>query len=717
MRNPLLSKKLKHTETRLLIIDDNQIRYNQIRDLLTESEHQVEAVLLDDLHGFEKQLNLNWDLVIFGRAYDLKYEQALSLIRLSKQPNLPMILLKPDDYQAEQYPAYIHKGIYDILNLEYQDRFYLGLVRALSFSRLMQTQTQLMDELETAQTQAQSLVVDSHKAVAVIQEGIHIQANTEYLALFGLKSEDDIIGLPLLDLLQPAELSSFKSRFKKISQGQLDLGRFDVESLHANVASHNPLKLEFISAAEEDALQIAIDIGSAGTKTEAANPAVKPNAFQLFKRTMTKQPAKVNALVLFSLAAAPEQIFKSDWATLKDYFAQVHSFIKEQTNAPLFKLDAGVIAALFQAESQTVLESKLIGLSSLSKPQLINVNNQSLALNLRLGYSLVESELQNEDIFDQLVSKAYITKLPQNQPAPELEISIPEIQFAPTLEPIAAPITAEESSIPAISFQTPEAAFIPQNVLNEPAVIKALRGSLEAGEIHLKYQQLYDKEDQNMYTYEVTSGFIFENKWCDISELKELSEDAELSIKLDRWIMVESCKQLHNFITQYPDAKLIINLNKEILLKDRDFPVFISKLLSIIRSKQAHPLILQFAEDDVYQNLAHAQKTIVELRRNGAEIAIRDFGNSMFSSTLLEQIDVNCLTLHPNLTNMLATDKACEELQVKIAGFNEVRPALIMLRGLNDMTLFANAWNVDARFIQGDYFQKKLDHLIDVQDQ
>ncbi len=36
VRNPLLSKKLKRTETRLLIIDDNQIRFNQIRDLLTQ---------------------------------------------------------------------------------------------------------------------------------------------------------------------------------------------------------------------------------------------------------------------------------------------------------------------------------------------------------------------------------------------------------------------------------------------------------------------------------------------------------------------------------------------------------------------------------------------------------------------------------------------------------------------------------------------------------
>jgi hypothetical protein len=41
----------------------------------------------------------------------------------------------------------------------------------------------------------------------------------------------------------------------------------------------------------------------------------------------------------------------------------------------------------------------------------------------------------------------------------------------------------------------------------------------------------------------------------------------------------------------------------------------------------------------------------------------------------------------------------------------------ILLTDLNDMNLFANAWNVEARFLQGNYFQKKLDRLTDVQDQ
>ncbi|EPG7570566.1 diguanylate phosphodiesterase, partial [Acinetobacter baumannii] len=107
MRNSLLSKRLKRTEIRLLIIDDNQLRYNQILNLLSGNDYQVNALLLDDLKSFEKQLNTSWDVIIFGRAYDLKIEQTLSLVQASEQPQLPILLLQPDDYQAQQYQSYI----------------------------------------------------------------------------------------------------------------------------------------------------------------------------------------------------------------------------------------------------------------------------------------------------------------------------------------------------------------------------------------------------------------------------------------------------------------------------------------------------------------------------------------------------------------------------------------------------------------------------------
>ena len=715
VRNPLLSKKLKRTETRLLIIDDNQIRYNQICDLLTNNDYQVNAVLLDDLKSFEKQLNFNWDLIIFGRAYDLKYEQALSLVRLSQQPNLPMILLKPDDYRAEQYAQYIHKGIYDILNFDYLERFYVGLVRALSFSRLSQTQQYLMNELETAQIQAQSLVDDSNRAVATIQEGIHIQANADYLKLFGLQNEDEIIGLPLLDLLQPSDLNDFKTRFKKISQGQFDLGRVEIQSLNPQVSASGPLKLEFLpSTSEEDAVQISIDTQSQAVTTEKT--AGKPSTFQLLKRELNKQSAPANALVTFSFGAYDPELLQSDWTTFSGYFNTVKEFLMEQTRLPLFKLEYDVIVGLFQADSKAILESKLISLNALSKPQLITVGQKSFPLNLRLGYVMLEQGLKDEIHCNTLIAQAFSTPLPQAEVASEFKLDIPSSSSSPSsldMPSIDFSVADKPVASPTVATISPAVTSLPSTT---PSILKTLSECLERGEIHLKYQQLYDKEDTDLYTYEVTSGFIFENKWQDISNLVELREDDELSIKLDRWILVESSKQLHNFIVQYPDARLIVNLNRAVLFKDRTFPEFISKLITIIRSKQQHPLTLQFSEEDILMNQQDAQKYLRNLREHGARISLRDFGHSMYSETLLREFDINALSLHTELTQMLNSDTGIEQLQEKITGYNDIKPVNIVIRELNDMTLFANAWNVDARFIEGNYFQKKLDHLIDVQE-
>src|SRR5690606_36369613 len=151
----------------------------------------------------------------------------------------------------------------------------------------------LLNELEAAQSQTQSLVEDSNRAIETIQEGIHIQANADYLKLFGLQSEDEIIGLPLLDLLQPSDLNDFKTRFKKISQGQVDLGRGEMHSLIDRHAASNSLLLRFLqSCSEEHALQTTIaTLDSAGN---SSTPPGKQRTYLLLIRQITKPSAPVN---------------------------------------------------------------------------------------------------------------------------------------------------------------------------------------------------------------------------------------------------------------------------------------------------------------------------------------------------------------------------------------------------------------------------------------
>jgi len=689
VRNSLLSKKLKRTETRLLIIDDNQLRYNQIAAIFTAQDHQIQATLLDDLKTFEKQLNLPWDIVIFGRAYDLKIEQTLSLIQASSQPSLPVLLLEPDDYNADQYQTYIHKGIYDVLNLKSPEKFYISIVRALSYSRLVQAEHRLLSELEAAQSQAQSLVAESHKAVAILQEGIHINVNAEYANLFGFSNEDELIGLPILDVLQPEDLSQFKLRFKKISQGQFEHGSFELRTQNPTV-KNNPLHLEFLPSGNEEEIQLNIECGIPSQATTATPAAAVTSekvsnlntALQQINRQLTNHPANANAVVLFSLSSCPNEVFQTDWRGTKAYFSNIQNFIKEQVNVPVYQVDSAIYVALFQAESKNVLNSLLIGLNSLQKPQLLSTAQHTFPLHLKLGYCELAQAIPDEARFEQILSKAFAEGLPVfNTPKIDADIGLTTEHI-----PTAVQLT----------------------------LLQGLKQKLDTGDIHLKYQQLYDKQDQHTHTYEVSGGFIFDNQWQDLSDLGDLKDDPELSIQLDRWILVEACKQLHNFITQYPKAKLIVNLNHHVLLNDKKLPELVAKLLTIIGSKQAHPLILQFSEQALQQNLSQAQPQIALLRQHGAEISIRGFGDSLYSDTMLQQIDVQYLSLHSKLTKMLSSDKDMATLQEKILHFIGQKTVEIFLMELNDMNLFANAWNVEARYLQGNYFQKKLDRLTDV---
>lgn len=703
VRNSLLSKKLKRTETRLLIIDDNQLRYNQILNLLLGNDYQVQALLLDDLKSFEKQLNTPWDAIIFGRAYDLKIEQTLSLIQASEQPHLPVLLLQPEDYQPQQYQAYIHKGIYDVVPLEPLDYFYITLIRTLSYSHLLQTEQRLTSELETIHSHTQTLVNNSHKAVALFQEGMHVKANTEYLNLFGFKQEEEIIGLPILDVLQPNDLNIFKQRFKKISLGQFDQARFEIQSQHAAISGNNALKLEFIPSQEEDAVQLTIDYQldlqtPANTVfSEKSYGLITP--WQQINRQLSTHPAQANALVLFRLSQCPERVFQLDWQTPGQYFNQLQSFLKEQAQMPIFNLELGAYLGVLQAENSTVLNSQLASLQSLQKEHLLPINDLNYSIQFKLSYAQITEPL-DEASFAKLLDQTNQQELPKAKS---------EIELVPTIDIISPETTSSSISLD-LSLQNVDAPV-------QSSLLQQLKQQLARGEIHLKYQQIYDKHDQETHNYEVTSGFIADEQWHDLNDLATLKDDSELSIQLDRWILVEASKQLHNFITQYPKAKLIINLNIDILLKDKSFPELISKLLTIIGSKQESPLVLQFSEQAIQPHLTIVQQHIARLRQHGAEISIRDFTSSIYSESILQQLDVQYLKLQSKKTELLNSDAGLAQLQEKVLNYLTVKPVGILLADLDDMNLFANAWNVEARFLQGRYFQKKLDRLTDVQDQ
>lgn len=891
MRNALFSKKLKLSEIRLLIVDDNQVRYNKIVELLQEKSLQVNALLLDDISSFEKQLAIEWDLIIFGRAYDLKLEQAFTIIQKSIQPDIPVLMLRGDDYHPDQYSQYLNKGVFDILNLDFLASTYMMLVRALSYSRSVQTTKRLNDELETMQQQAQNLAHESNKAIALLEEGIHAQANEEYVRLFGCKSEDDLIGLPIMDVLQPKNIQQFKQNFKKISQGQFEQTGLEISTNNPN-ATHSHLKLEYFPA-EDGAVQLIIDIIE-GKGVALGGEKIHPlsSAMLSMMRHIKNNPAHINALVVMSLKQCPEVVLEADWQTRFNYVREVTKYLQDYSDVTVYRIDSLTYVTLIQAESQAILEAQLTSLKSLQKPQLLTVNNQTLPLNLRLGYQVLTETQYNDESFLAVVGQAYDTLLPevkaqaaddflslmddtpatpevtpvpsvalemdiepsvvQIEPTPvapmteinvatkastigdldlDLDLSLdsmttgadviqpvvdsvikdtldldldinlggtstpqpavspisnldlsldlePMIEptVAPVVEPtlslnieqpeikldslsltIDEPITVAPTSPLSLEIEQPSISLEPTSIVEpvaaveiqptviepvvetpvvepiatpvEPAVapiikptttssadlspmLKSLQQNLQQGLVSLRFQQYYDKDDSTMFTYEVSSSFIYDNAWQDLMDVEELNTAPELSMELDRWMVIEASKQLHNFVTQYPNSRIVVNLNQHIL-SNPQFPELVGKLAKMIGGQQPRPLVLQFSEQALSENIGISQHYVTELKKQGVDIAVRGFGTLLLSKTILERVPIDIIGLHTDFNKKVHDTNGAVELQEKMNEFKEIVPnAQFTLHQLDDMNSFANAWNVDARFIGSAYFQKKMDHLV-----
>ncbi|MET0089903.1 MAG: diguanylate cyclase [Candidatus Thiodiazotropha sp.] len=71
--------------------------------------------------------------------------------------------------------------------------------------------------LEEAEERCDTLTESSRDAIAYVHGGMHVTANRAYLELFGLATEDEIEGLPIMDMIAPSEHAEFKKLLRKLS--------------------------------------------------------------------------------------------------------------------------------------------------------------------------------------------------------------------------------------------------------------------------------------------------------------------------------------------------------------------------------------------------------------------------------------------------------------------------------------------------------------------
>jgi diguanylate cyclase (GGDEF)-like protein/PAS domain S-box-containing protein len=691
--------KSRSQQLQLLVIDDEQTTANNLVQLLQQQQLQAQFQLLDDQEEFEKAIRVRWDVILFGHAYDLDYQKVLSILQ-DNDLEIPVIAMpdsmsEPNSEQDSSPDLAIgfKLGLMDIIPRSHLTHLAYAIQREANHSNLIARNLKVTQQFKEAERRAQLLVKNSKSAVAYIHDGVHIYTNETYNELFGYHSLEDLVGMPVVDLIEGKHVNSFKEFLRAYSRGATQQSEFKFNGIKADGSQFEAiLQLAPASYDGEDCIQIII------------------------------QPQQQNSALLAAQLAALERVdnltklnnrlaFEED---LTKALAQLR--ITPAQHAVLY-INIGNIGHIHAIAGLAGSDTAILDIAKLLKKQLapneiyrfressftVILNGQSIDQATETAKALCHLVSEHLIMVDKRTVQATISigVVPINQSSPGQ---------AEVLE--RAYHSAEKVRLQNQGSGSGVYVYNPAENANnsDSALRELLENAINRGQFQLMFQHIYDTTEQDLALFEVYVRLpLGDGNIMGPDEFLAVAQQYHLEGRIDRWILLNAAKQLKAFMTQHPQARLMINLGVE-SIQDPSLPEVIGKLLAILNSPHK-PLVLQFNEANVSTYLQLAKTQIDSLRQLGAQVSINDFGSSLNSKNLLSYLNLDMVKLDKAYMTNLNNDDNYNATQSLV---NEVQNFNIDIIGgyIEAPQEVAKAWTLGARYLQGYYFQKPTEKLV-----
>ncbi|MFP6836604.1 MAG: PAS domain S-box protein [Pseudomonadales bacterium] len=259
-----------HAPVRLLIAENSENAAYEFDSLLRDAGISTRATIIELPMAIDKLDEA--DLLLANTALP-ELESMLPRLR-ALAPHVPIILINAEGSNLTITRG-MQLGAADVVPKSDPEQLVLVVKRELEnicqANRLIQARRALRE----AEQRCQLLLQSSKAAIAYVHEGMHIYANDGYLNLFGFEDADELLGLPLMDLMDAESAGVLKLALKVFRQDEQEcVLDFAGQSTKGDAVSGNMT----LAAAEyegEHCIQVTMRTGvaSANTETETSNGA------------------------------------------------------------------------------------------------------------------------------------------------------------------------------------------------------------------------------------------------------------------------------------------------------------------------------------------------------------------------------------------------------------------------------------------------------------
>lgn len=682
----------------LLVIDDDQMVAERIIDLLKKFSITCEMVILDEEKELIKVLRRKWDIILFGNAYDISTDKLieqiqsqgldLPIIGMLSEPLQPASKTDTSDTRAIEMLA---KGIATVFPRNHISQIAYALRAQLKHldQRRKTRETEAM--LGEAELRATLLLKNSRSAIAYIKEGMHVYINEPYQQLFGYAQPEDLVGLPVVDLISGKNISEFKEFLKRFMKGDRSEPEFKFESVRPDGSTFNAkLQLAPATFESEPCLQIIIQQhGQGGASQEQIAAAER-------KDSLT--------------GLGNRRAFEEDLKKARSNAINKHA----QHGLLYINIDSiGQISASlgFEGADATVIHVGKILQSHFTDASINRFSDSAftvIAHNIDKDTLLSTAESLRKDIEDDLINVESRTA--------QTTVSIGLVQISETSPDTGEIFQRAYSGIDRVRKSTKgvgNAIHLYDPYANadksETALFEAVNSALDKNKFKLLFQPIYNINDDSSNFYEVYLRLPLPNgESLTPDKFLSIAEQANMLERLDRWVMLNATKILRRELKSDPNAKLLINLSNS-AIQDSGLPEFAEKLNKAIGSPNS-PLTLQFNEHDVINYLSIAKDQFTAFEKAGCKVSINNFGSSLKAMDIFNHITPNMVKLDRSYAknlgdaeNVSATQKVVSDIQEK-----NITP---MMAFIEDAASMSAAWTIGAPYIQGLYLQEPTETL------
>ena len=682
----------------LLVIDDDQLYAERIVDLLGSYYDSVNLGFLDDKEELLKTLRQPWDTLVFGQAYDMNFTEVVGIVQ-EQGIDLPMICLISEDtaanaHNADGLPSILNGTMVKALSADQEMAVVMAICLLHDNLRSRQQLKTLQHVISEAEQRANVLIKNSKSAVAYIDQGIHIFANDPYLQLFGFESMNDIIGIPVIDLIAGGDnIKAFKQFLRQFDKGNRKDVEFNFESKRTDGSTFEAkLQLAVATLDGEPVTQIIIQQNNANSADVAKRLAAAERKDSLtgidnrlgFELQLTKvyEQAKQGAL------------------TAGLFYIQLDNVGKIRSSLGLQGIDTTVQQVAYALDE--LMTNEIEGNSHVSRFSdtafTILVENQNTAalekLAKKIGSTISDMLIEVDKRTTSTTASIAIVKIEKNTPEPR-------VLLERALDAINQIMI--ETSNHGDTYHLYDASEHANS--DDHALAESLVDAIANNRFELSFQPIYDINHDRSDFFEVYLRLPLadaNNTVLTPDQFMTVAKAHKLLEKIDRWILINACKKINDVRKSHPDARLLVQLTNASLI-DKKLPSVASQLINAVGGK-AGALTLQFNEKDIADHLTVAKSQFKALNQVNCQLGINNFGSSAKSVELANFVQPDMVRLARNYVDSLDNPENLETVKSLIMRTNEISVDVLMPY-IEDAATMSVAWSVGARYLQGYYLE------------